>query len=218
MSEISQNSNPLADNEGKKIFSDYLKTNFADHTLLGKFEKLTDIYNEVNSVINISALREQSDIYIKHYLDSIYPQSYFRGECCDVGCGGGFPCIPLAIVTKLHFTGIDGVGKKLALINKCNAALGTNITAEHARSEDLVRAKRSFDTVCARAVADTDKIFGFCAPLVKCGGRLILYKTQNDMSAKATNVTKFGFTLSETLDYTLPQTDIKRRLFIYDKK
>lgn len=217
MSEISQNST-LADGEGKKIFSDYIKTEFDDDSLLEKFEKLTELYTEVNSVINISALREQSDIYIKHYLDSIYPHSYFRGECCDVGCGGGFPCIPLAIVTKLHFTGIDGVGKKLALINKCNAALGTNITAEHARSEDLVRANRSFDTVCARAVADTDKVFGFCAPLVKSGGRLILYKTQNDLSAKAANVNKFGFTLSETIDYTLPQTDIKRRLFIYEKK
>lgn len=209
--------NPKPSDEGETIFKEYIETNFDDATLPGKFDKLTELYNEVNGVINISALRERSDVYIKHYLDSIYPHSYFKGECCDVGCGGGFPCIPLAIVTKLHFTGIDGVGKKLALINKCNAELGTNITAEHARSEDLVRAKRGFDTVCARAVADTDKVFGFCAPLVKSGGTLILYKTQNDLPAKAANLNRFGFILSETQDYTLPKTDIKRRLFIYDK-
>lgn len=203
--------------DGKKIFSEFLSEKFTDTTLPEKFEILTKLYSEVNGIINISALREQNDIYIKHYLDSIYPYSYFVGECCDVGCGGGFPCIPLAMVTNLKFTGIDGVGKKLALINKCKDELNINITPLHARSEDLARKNVKFDTVCARAVAETDKVFGYCAPLVNKNGKLILYKSQNDSPVKSELSKKLGFTLCELVDYTLPKTDIKRRLLIYEK-
>ena len=206
------------DINGKQIFKDFLRENFADNGLFARFEAITELYFDVNSVINISAIRNESDVYIKHYLDSIVPYRYFYGECCDVGCGGGFPCLPLALVTGLNFVGLDSVGKKLALINRCVTSLGlNNITAEHARSEDLAKQGRLFDTVSARAVSDADKSLRFCAPLAKKGGKIILYKTQNDVAASTSTETKQKVKLIETKDYTLYKTDIQRRLFVYEK-
>lgn len=202
---------------GRELLIEFLNKNFSVD-LIDKFDKLTELYTDFNSVVNISALKEPNDVYIKHYLDSIYPYKHFEGNCCDVGCGGGFPCLPLALVTKSNFTGIDGVGKKLALINRCRDALElSNITAVHARSEDFARQSITFDTVTARAVADIDKVLGFCAPLTAKNGKVILYKTQNDVEANAAVCKKLGVILSDMIDYTLPGTDIDRRLFIYKK-
>lgn len=208
----------LEQSHGRELLKRFLTENGFDDTVLTTFDALTELYLRVNSVINISALKNFDDIYIKHYLDSVFPYTFFDGRCCDVGCGGGFPCLPLAIVTKHDFTGIDGVGKKLTLINLCNTELNvTNITGLHARSEELAKQNVKFDTVCARAVSDTDKVLKYCAPLAKNGGKIVLYKTQNDEKAELTTEKNTKTRLAETVDYILPGTDIKRRIFVYAK-
>ena len=210
--------NQLKTSKGRKIFADYLSENFENSDeMLEKFDKLTEMYLEVLAVTNISAIKEIDDIYIKHYLDSIYPYKYFSGCCCDVGCGGGFPCIPLSAVTDCKFLGIDGVAKKLVLIDKCAAALGLNIKSLHARAEELKRTERRFDTVCARAVGDMDKVLSYCAPLCKKSGKIVLYKTQTEERATKSTEQKLNISLVEIKDYTLPGTDIDRRLFVYEK-
>lgn len=211
--------NIIRSSRGRSIFNEFLAENFAsDHDLPDKFDKLTELYLSFNSIINISAIKNIDDIYIKHYLDSITPYKHFFGSCCDVGCGGGFPTIPLAMTTKLDFLGIDGVGKKLNLINLVSKALDLpNLGARHARSEDLSRQNVSFDTVCARAVADTDKVLSFCAPLARSGGKIILYKSQNEAAASTATEKKYKVVLSETIDYSLYKQNIDRRLFIYTK-
>ena len=209
----------LENSRGRQIFSDFLSKNFENGNLIETFDKLTALYLKVNSVINISALRTLDDIYIKHYLDSVYPYKYFEGDCADVGCGGGFPCLPLAIATGLNFTGIESVGKKLTLIKNCVTELNLpNISTEYARSEELAKRDRKFHTVSARAVADVSKSLNLCAPLATIGGQIILYKTQNDDAAPSSTEKSLNVELSQTIDYVLPDTDIKRRLFIYKKK
>lgn len=204
--------------DGRRIFAEFLRS-IDKEAALDKFDKLTDLYFQVNSVVNISGLKTVDDIYIKHYLDSAYPQDKFAGTVCDVGCGGGFPSLPLAILTDCTVTGLDSVGKKLLLIHRAVTELQLkNIKADYARSEDLVKLGRKYDTVCARALADADKALSFCAPLAAVGGRVILYRTQNDAEAKSQTVEKCGVSLSEAVDYVLPETDIKRRLFIYKKE
>lgn len=212
--------NELEKSAGRRIFLEFLQSNFENsQKLIQKFDRLTELYFEVNSMINISALRTVDDVFIKHFLDSLYPHKYFDGTVCDVGCGGGFPTIPLAIATNLQITGVDSVGKKLLLIKRCHADLALdNLKSDYARSEDLVKLHRAYDTVCARALADVDKAISFCAPLAKYGGKVILYRTQNDDPAKKQTLGKYGVQLKETKDYVLPGTDIKRRLFVYTKK
>ena len=205
--------------KGRAALISFLESNFGEEAenLIKKFDALTDAYFQFNSVINISALRTVDDVYIKHYLDSIYPYKHFVGGVCDVGCGGGFPCLPLAIITENNYLGIDGVGKKLRLISIAAEKLGLkNVTGEHVRAEELFKVKK-FDTVCARAVADIDTALGFCAPLCKNGGKIILYRTQTDERAVGKTEQKNKIKLSDIIDYELPCTDIKRRLFIYEK-
>ncbi len=208
----------LDSSHGRKLLIDFLTEKVGKPQLIDTFDNLTDIYYQVNGVVNISALKEVDDIYIKHYLDSIVPYSHFSGTVCDVGCGGGFPSLPLAIVTDCQITGLDSVGKKLLLIHRAVSELYLkNIKADYARSEDLVKLHRTYDTVCARALGDVDKSLAFCAPLTKAGGKVILYRTQNDAPAKQETCDKHYVTLEENIDYVLPGTDIKRRLLIYKK-
>lgn len=215
---MTDSSDQIKNCRGRAILRDFIISSTGSDAPIEKFDLLTKLYCEVNSVINISALKKADDIYVKHYLDSIVPYKYFYGECCDVGCGGGFPCLPLAIFTGLNFTGVESVGKKLLLIKRCASELGIkNIRSEYARAEELAKLHRSYDTVCARAVADTDKVLSYCAPLAKNGGQVILYKTPRDTAASTTVCKKLKVELSETIDYGLPQTDISRRLFIYKK-
>lgn len=213
------NSEELENSLGRRIFNEFLSEHFEHSmpTLSQKFDKLTEMYFNFNSVVNISALRTLDDVYIKHYLDSVFPYKHFVGACCDVGCGGGFPCIPLALVTPHEFLGIDGVAKKLTLIMNASFELCMkNISALHVRAEELAKT-RKFDTVSARAVADIDTALSYCAPLADKNGKIILYRTQNDERATTKTENKYKIELSDIIDYTLPSTEIKRRLFIYRK-
>lgn len=212
------NTQQLNTSAGRKIFSAFLKDNFDDISLPEKFDSLTSLYSEVNSIINISSLKAPDEIYIKHYLDSIFPYKYFQGDCCDVGCGGGFPCIPLSIVTGLDFTGIESVGKKLALIKRCVSELGvSNLSCIHARAEEAVKLGKRYDTVCARAVSGILKTLEYCVPLAKPNGRIILYKTETEIPPNADQLKKYKTEQIKALDYTLPGTEINRRLYIYGK-
>lgn len=208
----------LDSSHGRKLLLDFLTDKIKRPELIDTFDKLTDIYYQVNSIVNISAIKDVDDVYIKHYLDSIFPYEHFDGTVCDVGCGGGFPSLPLSIVTDCQITGLDSVGKKLLLIQRASSELYiTNIKAEYSRSEDLAKLHRSYDTVCARALGDVDKALSFCAPLARPGGKVLLYRTQNDNQAKQQTINKFKVTLADQIDYVLPGTDIKRRLLVYKK-
>ena len=214
-----QLNNQLQSSFGRKALVNFLTEKLGKSEIIDTFDRITDLYMQVNSVINISGLKTFDDIYIKHYLDSIYPCDLFSGTVCDVGCGGGFPSLPLAVVTGLPITGLDSVGKKLLLIQRCVTELGIkNITHVYARSEDMVKIHKSFNTVCARALADVDKALSLCAPLAAPGGKIILYRSQNDNPAKPQTVQKTGTTLSDVIDYVLPETDIKRRIMVYTKQ
>ncbi|MCH5158385.1 MAG: 16S rRNA (guanine(527)-N(7))-methyltransferase RsmG [Clostridiales bacterium] len=208
----------ITSSHGRKILLNFLTEKVKAPELIDDFDNITNIYLQVNAVVNISAIKSIDDIYIKHYLDSIYPYELFTGTVCDVGCGGGFPTLPLALTTKLNVTGVESVGKKLRLIHRCISELGIkNVTTEYARSEELAKNNKSYDTVCARALADVDKALALCAPLTKNGGQVILYRTQNDETAKTSTLNKVKMTLSDQIDYVLPETDIKRRIFVYKK-
>lgn len=215
----------LEKSNGRKLLLSFLTDTLKKPELITAFDKLTELYFEINSVVNLSALRTVDDIYIKHYLDSLYPINEFNGTVCDVGCGGGFPTIPLAIAnSSLDVTGLDSVGKKLLLITraKCELRLN-NLRAIHSRSEDFAEKisgsidGKLFDTVCARALADVDKALSFCAPLARSGGKIILYRTQNDEIPDKKTLNKNSVTVEKTKDYKLSSTDIKRRLIVFNK-
>ena len=120
-----------------------------------QFERLKDLYEEWNQQINVISRKDTENFYERHVLHSlgIAKIIHFQkaSEILDVGTGGGFPGIPMAIMfPDVQFTLVDSIGKKIKVVNEVCAALGLkNVTGLHLRAEDV---KGNFDFVISRAV------------------------------------------------------------------
>lgn len=120
-----------------------------------QFQKLEELYTEWNAKINVISRKDMESLYEKHILHSlgIAKIMFFSDgtKVLDVGTGGGFPGIPLAILfPNVQFTLIDSIGKKITVVNAVAEGLGLeNVTAIHGRAEKL---KEKFHFVVSRAV------------------------------------------------------------------
>ena len=138
---------------------------------------------EWNERINLTGITDESEVYAKHFYDSLDPflemdMSSIK-TVCDVGTGAGFPGVPLAIAyPEVGFYLIDSLGKRVDYLNFCLNELGmTNIKAIQVRAEDFATQKREyFDLVTSRAVARLNILVELCAPLVKVGGGFVALK------------------------------------------
>ncbi|HNV68547.1 MAG TPA: 16S rRNA (guanine(527)-N(7))-methyltransferase RsmG [Candidatus Ozemobacteraceae bacterium] len=137
---------------------------------------------------SVSKISDPSDIVNKHFIDSLAPLCLdldcFPGQggrVLDIGCGGGFPILPLAIVlTDLSFCAMDAKDKAVEFVARMATATGLrNLTTRHARAEEAAREKNTrerFDLVICRAVAEVRVLVELCLPLVKVGGCALFYK------------------------------------------
>lgn len=122
---------------------------------LKKFEQLPDLYTHWNNQINVISRKDIDQLYERHVLHSLgiaKVMAFKPGEkVLDVGTGGGFPGVPLAIMfpqTRFHL--VDSIGKKIKVVTEVAAALGLqNLQATHARAEQI---NEKFDFVVSRAV------------------------------------------------------------------
>ena len=120
-----------------------------------QFERLKDLYEEWNQQINVISRKDTANFYERHVLHSLGIAKIISfqkaSEILDVGTGGGFPGIPMAIMyPDVQFTLVDSIGKKIKVVNEISAALGLkNVTGLHLRAEDV---KGNFDFVISRAV------------------------------------------------------------------
>ena len=132
---------------------------FADFsaTQLQQLQQLKTLYTEWNEKINVISRKDIDSLYEKHVLHSLAIAAIFDFEpgtqICDLGTGGGFPGVPLAIFfpeVQFHLT--DSINKKLNVVREVSAAIGlTNLTTQHTRTEQIT--DRKFDFVVSRAVA-----------------------------------------------------------------
>lgn len=153
-----------------------------------KEDKLTGYMDEIlelNQHINLTAITDRDEFIRKHYIDSLLCVGYdeFRNAktIIDVGTGGGFPGVPLAVAfPEKKFVLIDSLNKRIKIINELCEKLGIrNVTAVHGRAEELARRKDmrdSFDLCVSRAVANMSTLSEYCLPFVKKGGSFIAYK------------------------------------------
>lgn len=129
--------------------------NNLNETQVEQFSKLGELYTEWNSKINVISRKDIDELYTRHVLHSLAITkviSFKSGsKVLDVGCGGGFPGIPLAIMfPDVQFTLVDSIGKKILVVNEVAKALGlTNVVGIHNRVEKL---KVDFDFIVSRAV------------------------------------------------------------------
>lgn len=122
-----------------------------------QFKMLQGLYKEWNEQINVVSRKDIDELYVRHVLHSmgIAKTISFKDETAilDVGTGGGFPGIPLAILfPKVHFHLVDSIGKKIKVVKAISEEIGlTNVEATHSRVQDL---KHSYDFVVSRAVTN----------------------------------------------------------------
>ncbi len=135
----------------KKYFSDFTPEQDIQLSIL------KELYVDWNEKINVISRKDMDNFYLHHVLHSLTIATRFDFkaglEIMDLGCGGGFPSVPLAILfPEAQFHLVDSIGKKLKVVNEIAGAAGIkNITTQHARAEEIKN--RQFDAVVSRAVA-----------------------------------------------------------------
>ncbi|MGG9971607.1 16S rRNA (guanine(527)-N(7))-methyltransferase RsmG [Ferruginibacter sp. SUN002] len=148
-----------------------------------QFAALKELYIEWNEKINVISRKDMDNFYEHHVLHSLSIATQFdfkpNTQVMDLGCGGGFPGIPMAIFfpeTQFHL--VDSINKKLKVVSEIAEAVGlTNITTQHTRAEDIK--DRKFEVVISRAVAPLKDLWFWSKPLLKKGvspGGLICLK------------------------------------------
>ena len=136
-----------------------------------QFAQLGDLYTEWNAKINVISRKDIENLYEKHVLHSLTLTKlvHFKdnADILDLGTGGGFPGIPLAILfPNVNFTMIDGTKKKITVVQEVANSLGLkNVKAQQMRAEEMKGVK--FDFVVTRAVATLDKLMLWSRRLIK---------------------------------------------------
>lgn len=191
------------------------------------FTKYTKAFLAENKKHNLISKNDEKLLFEKHIYDSLGIKIFFekynitKAEILDIGCGGGFPCVPIAIeFPDLNITGIDSIHKKIASVQNIVDELELhNLKLICDRVENLKNQK--YDIVISRAVADMSKICEYALPLVKKGGYFIAYKSKKaleELDGAKTILTKYDAKLVEIIDYTLPLEEIYERNLVCIKK
>ena len=138
---------------------------------LQQLAALEALYNDWNSKINVISRKDIEGLYEKHVLHSLSIAAVFNlpanATVIDIGTGGGFPGIPLAIYfPEVNFHLVDSIGKKLKVVDSIATELGlTNVTTQHIRAEEIKG--RKFDFAVSRAVAPLGELWKWAKPLLK---------------------------------------------------
>ena len=155
-----------------------------DEENIQKFYKYMNLLLEWNEKINLTAITEEKDVILKHFVDSATILKYIKDDdkVIDVGTGAGFPAIPLNILkTKAKYTLLDSLNKRINYLNLVIDELELkNINTEHSRVEDFAKNnKEIFDVAASRAVAPLNVLLEYLLPLVKINGICICMKGSN---------------------------------------
>ncbi len=181
-------------------------------SMAGLFMRYLSELKAWNRKINLTSLREDSDIIIGHFLDSISAAPFVPAgsRLLDIGSGAGFPGIPIKIVSpSVDVTLLESVHKKVMFMREVIRALGLDgVTAVWGRAEDERNGieRRGFDRVVTRAVGPIPDILRLCEPYLAPGGRVILMRGQrggDEWEEAGAKVMK-RFRLAEQSEFKLP--------------
>lgn len=195
-----------------KIFQKNGLEIYANEKNIEKFYELTHIMIEKNKVMNITALTTEDKIIPLHYADCVKVCSRIPegAEVLDVGCGGGFPLLPLAIVRPdLKLTGLDSTEKKVRYVTEAAKQLNLQVTGISARAEDLAKEgahRENYDVVISRAVARLNLLDELCLPFVKVKGQFMAMKGaagDQELAEASKGIEKLGGKIVDRYEYDL---------------
>ncbi len=180
---------------------------------------------EWNEKMNLTAIEEDRDFIIKHFVDSLSIMPFLKDgqSLIDVGTGAGFPGLPLKIAKpSLNIVLLDSLEKRIGFLNAVITELQlAGIRTIHSRAEDAGTAaefREKSDVAVARAVASLPVLLEYCLPLVKTGGIFIAMKAASEetgISNKALDI--LGGRVEEIKDFLLPGSDMKRSIIVVRK-
>lgn len=184
---------------------------------------------EVNEHLNLTAIRDEDGVILKHIVDSSACVPYIPtgARVADVGCGGGFPSLVIAILREdVSVLGVDSVAKKVKYVGDTATFLGlNNVCVSSRRAEELGQDKdyrETYDVVTARAVARLNVLCELCIPLLKLGGCFIAMKsltTEEELAEAKNAIAQVGGELKSVNSYTLTDGNeaLERTIIVIEK-
>lgn len=209
-----------------------------DSEQLNQFDKFYKYLVEQNEVMNLTAITEYDDVLLKHYIDclSVNVVPEFKSivnksvsekvSVIDVGCGAGFPGMPLKIAfPSLDITLLDSLNKRIKFLNESIEMLNLDsISTIHGRAEDFANNasyREQFDLCVSRAVANLSTLSEYCLPYIKVGGLFIALKS-GEIEEELVNAKKaisiLGGSIIKVYPFTLPDSDIERSFVVIKKE
>ena len=195
-----------------------------------QFIRYYEMLVEKNKVMNLTAITEFDEVVCKHFVDSLSIISTKDmstvDNLIDIGTGAGFPGFPLKIAfPNVKVTLLDSLNKRIQFLNHVIEETGlTDIETIHGRAEDFAKPglkREIYDLCVSRAVANLATLSEYCLPFVKVGGKFISYKSEKiteEMNAAQHAVKILGGKMDGQVEFTLPDSDIYRNLFIITKE
>ena len=192
-----------------------------------KFHKYMKLVLNWNEKINLTAITDEDEIILKHFVDSLTVLKYINenDKIIDVGTGAGFPGIPIAIMMpNVKITLLDSLNKRINFLNEVIRELDLkNIETIHSRSEDCGKDflfREKYDIALARAVANLSTLSEYLLPFIKIDGKMICMKGSNleeELKNAEYAIKELGgeFVLKD--EFELPDSDIKRNIIIVEK-
>jgi 16S rRNA (guanine527-N7)-methyltransferase len=192
---------------------------------LGLFDLFAEELKKWNRKINLTAIKDDREIVIKHFADSLSLLGCLKktGKLLDIGSGGGFPAIPLKILLpELPVVSVDAVEKKILFQRHAARVLQLQeFTALHARVEDLPKSYAAqFDTIVSRAFADLPLFITLALPLLKPTGQIIAMKGREgreEALAAEKSLAGLGAKIVDCIHLRLPSSGAERFLVVVEK-
>jgi len=202
-------------------FNDFLNTVMADNGFfhLADTDKSRKLYFlmqhmlEVSKSMNLTAIKDERAIVVRHFLDSLTVEPFLpkNAKILDVGCGAGFPCLPIGVFRPdLHITALDSTEKRVRYVENTATLLEiSHFTAITARAEELsheMAHREQYDVVTARAVAALPALAELCLPFVAIGGTFVAMKAKRgdeELAAASRAITRLGGEVVDVKSITL---------------
>ncbi len=188
---------------------------------LNQLDTYCNFLLEYNSHTNLTAIKEEDQVYLKHFYDSL---TFIKAidvtkynNLLDIGTGAGFPGMVLKIVfPELEVTLLDSNNKKINFLQELSQKLGlTKVNFYHGRAEDFCSKNReTFDIVTARAVTNMTALSELCLPLVKINGYFIALKgsNQEELTDSKNAIKILGGQIENTINFELPYDGGERNI------
>lgn len=193
-----------------------------------QFETYYNELIEYNKNVNLTAITEKQEVYLKHFLDSVLPINEIKKNATvvDVGSGAGFPGLPIKILREdVNLTLVDSLNKRTMFLQQVCKKLNLNVSVNHSRAEDFcLNNRQKFDVAVARAVAKLNTLLEYLLPLVKINGIVLAYKGDNflpELNESQNAIKILGGQYEKTLTFNLTDENnniIGKRNIIVIKK